>query len=179
MKVPAASNSFEDIFREYYPRLCDYAISFLRNDEMAQDVVQDAFVVYLDQRKKISDHPLAIKSFLYQTVRFSCLNKFRRDGVNSRFLQKFRPDDVESETAMDSMIHAEVIGHLHAALQALPEGCALVLKLGFIEGLTNGQIAEELNISIHTVKSQKQRAIKLLKKQVDPAIVGFLVFILS
>src|SRR5690606_17115192 len=109
--------------------------SFVKNDEMAQDIVQDAFVVYLDQMKNISDHPLAIKSFLYQTVRFSCLNKFRRDGVYSRFLQKFRPEQVETTTVMDSMIHSEIIGHLHEALKNLPDGCALVLRLGYIEGL--------------------------------------------
>ena len=49
------------------------------------------------------------------------------------------------------------------AIEQLPEGCKTVLKLAYFEGLKNDEIATELGVSINTVKTQRQRALNLLR----------------
>jgi RNA polymerase sigma factor (sigma-70 family) len=68
---------------------------------------------------------------------------------------------------LDLIIRAEVIGEIQRSIEDLPEGCKVVIKLAFTEGLKNEEIAKALGISINTVKSQKQRALKLLRLNLD------------
>lgn len=170
----------EDLFNEYYPRLCDFASRYLKDDGEGEDAVQDAFIVYIEQRDSISQHPSAIKSFLYNTVKNICLNKIRHQKVESRYNEGFFLDTQDENHMLEAIVHAEVIGEIHQALNSLPKGCHLVLKLGYLDGLKNAQIAEELGISLNTVKSQKQRALMLLRQKLVPQamtlLLSFLIF---
>ncbi len=64
---------------------------------------------------------------------------------------------------MERMIEAEVLGEVYKALQKLPEGCRKVINLSYFEGLSNQEVADRLNVSINTVKTQKLRALKMLR----------------
>lgn len=168
--------SFDVVFTQYYPRLCDYARSLVGDDQLAEDLVQDAFVVFLEHKDRISPQPLAIKAYLYSTVKFSCLNTFRRANVISRFVNYVKKQEVDENSFEDAIVFSEVLGKIHQALEKLPEGSATILKLGYLEGLKNDEIAEKLNISVHTVKSQKQRGIRLLREGLDPELFRAILF---
>lgn len=158
----------EAFFKQYYPRLCDFAKRFLTDTDEAEDVVQDAFVVYLEQQTTVDAHPAAVKSFLYTTVKNACLNRLRHDKVKTRYCEEHPTAITDNQHVLTAMIQAEVVGEIHQAMRSLPEGCALVLRLGYLEGLKNPQIAAELGISVNTVKSQKQRGLSLLREQLTP-----------
>lgn len=168
----------KDLFRQYYPRLCDFAKRLLADGDEAEDIVQDAYVVFLEQRANIDNHPLAAKSFLYSSVKHACLNRLRHGKVVLSYQEKNQPEIVDDKHILQAIIHAEVIGELHRALDSLPEGCALVIRLGYLEGLKNPQIADELGISINTVKSQKQRALLLLREKLSPQAMAVLLPVL-
>ncbi|MNL56682.1 ECF RNA polymerase sigma factor SigW [compost metagenome] len=68
---------------------------------------------------------------------------------------------------MHKIIESELIEKLYQAISTLPEGCKKVFKLGYLEGLSNTKIAETLNISVNTVRAQKQRGLKALKTRLD------------
>lgn len=164
--------SFEDIFKHYYPRLCDFATRFLEDTDKAEDIVQDVFMVFHEQRKEISNHPTAIKNYLYTSVRYGCLNHLRHEKVIARHRIDNKVEDFQEGFILDSIIHAEIIGKIHKTIKTLPVGCAEVFKLGYFEELSNQEISEQLNISISTVKSQKKRALELLKKKISPEILA-------
>ena len=68
------------------------------------------------------------------------------------------------------MIEEELLGQLYRAIEELPTECARVFKLG-LEGLSNQEIADTLKVSIHTVKTQKQRAMTTLKNRFGAGVV--------
>ncbi len=148
--------------------MCDFARRLLDDEDLAQDVVQDVFVAFIEKRGALGIEHDVIRSYLYRSVKNACLNKFRKDKVVERFESDNDMPLVDEEHALASMIHAEVTGEIHGALKNLPEGCRLVIRLGYFEGLNNPQIATELSISVNTVKSQKQRALFLLRKELVP-----------
>lgn len=160
--------SVEQIFKKYYLRLCDFAFHFLREDDEVCDVVQDAFMSYWENKENIPKELHAIKGYLYTGVKFGCLNKLRHQKIVIAHQEQYQPLQVEEARVLDNIIHAEIMGKIHQALNSLPEGCAMVFRMGYLEGLKNPEIAEKLNISIHTVKSQKRRAATLLKELLDP-----------
>lgn len=65
----------------------------------------------------------------------------------------------------DKILEEEVYAILIEQLNQLPEGCKEIFELSVIEGLKYKEIASRLNISVNTVKSQRTRAIKLLKEK--------------
>lgn len=173
------SDEPEYLFKAYYGRLCYYAFQFIKDRSMAEDVAQDAFVAYWKNRLSIAKHDTAIKDYLYTSVRNSCLNLLRREKVIGRYMDSRSPEDYSEDKLLHTLIEAEVIDALHKAINTLPDACRKVFTLGYLDGLSNSKIAEQLNISIHTVKTQKQRGLKVLRTKLDVKTWSVLLLFLS
>ncbi|SMD01962.1 RNA polymerase sigma-70 factor [Pedobacter nyackensis] len=169
----------EVLFKKFYPRLCDFACYIIKDQEVAEDVVQDAFVVFLEQKENISSHPNAVKSFLYSSVKHACLNKLRHHKVIDTYCKKIPFETLDDPKLLDGIIHAEIIAKIHQAINMLPVDCAMVLRYGYLEGLQNRKIAEQLNISIDAVKYQKQKALSLMRVMLgDTVYLLFIAFLM-
>lgn len=165
----------KQLFDLYYTRLCYFAHKLIGNKEDAEDIVQDAFVAYWKKQTDFDNEP-SIKSFLYLTVKNACLNVIRHENVAKRFAESQDTTSLEDEKITDQIIRSEVAGEIYTAITALPPGCRQVLTLAYFEGLKNDEIAQELDISVNTVKTQKARALQLLRLKLD---VGSLVLVMA
>ena len=142
--------------------MCYYAYKITNNQESSKDLVQDVFLKYHSKRAEFSSE-LAIKNFLYLAVKNACLNFIRHDLVEKKFAENQVETVLDQDQGLSHIIKAEALIAIKKAIEALPEGCRTVLKLAFFEGFKNEQIALEMSISINTVKTQKQRALQLLR----------------
>ncbi|PSL42867.1 RNA polymerase sigma-70 factor (ECF subfamily) [Chitinophaga niastensis] len=165
---------FKSLFELFNSRLLLFAESMLSANEEAADLVQEAFVA-LWQRMDSFDNLQAIKVFLYLTVKNKCLNIFKHEKVVRRFTDGYMPEP-EDKHIMARLIEAEVLGEVQQALTKLPAGCRNVLHLSYFEGLRNNEIADRLNISINTVKTQKARALRLMRDLLKKQPFHFLFF---
>lgn len=167
---------FEQLFKAYYPRLCHFSFQIVRDKVNAEDLVQEAFIKYWNRREEISSHNIAVKNFLYITVRNASLNLIRHDKIVSHYLEQQDPSPIEEFNIIHSMIRSEVLAELYDALETLPESCQRISRMGYLEGMKNNEIAQKLGISINTVKTQKQRGLQLLRLILKPET--FIVFIM-
>ena len=165
------------MFNTYYSRLCFYAYKITNNQESSKDLVQDVFLKYHSKRAEFSSE-LAIKNFLYLAVKNACLNFLRHDLVEKKFAESQVETALVQEEVLTHIIKAEVLVLIKQTIETLPEGCRTVLKLAFFEGLKNEQIALELGISINTVKTQKQRALQLMRLKLSDKAYLLLLFLL-
>lgn len=165
-------------FDLYYTRLCTFAFRLVNCQETARDLAQDAFVVLMESELKSVDDPNVVKSYLYSTVKHAALNRLRHQQIANRIHEQHLLDEKEEAKVLQAMMHAEVVGELHAALESLPHGCSQICKMGYLEGMKNFEIAEALNVSINTVKTQKQRALMLLRNRLSPQAFSLLLFFL-
>ena len=173
---PVAIENMEGIFRAYYPRLCYFAFTMLDNKEIAEDMVQD---VFLRLQGRVNDFfaENALKSFLYLSVKNACLNQLKHKAVEEKHAVTAHLSTSEDPVALNNLIRAEVYGEVHLALMGLPNGCKKVITLSFFEGMKNEEIARKLNISINTVKTQKKRALQLLRLKMDPRAFALLLLL--
>lgn len=167
----------EHIFSEYYARLVHFCFQIVHDKSAAEDIVQDAFVNYWDLRQTVLNNKQSIKSFLYSSVRNASFNYIRHDKVIEKYIQSLEPDPVEEINAMHYIIRSEVLGEIHKAISSLPESCQRISRMGYLEGKKNQEIAEELGISVNTVKTQKQRALQLLRLKLSPEFFAVLVLL--
>ena len=165
------------MFNTYYSRLCYYAYKITNNQESSKDLVQDVFLKFHSKRAEFSSE-LAIKNFLYLSVKNACLNFLRHDLVEKKFAENQVETALAYEEGLTHIIKAEALVLIKQSIEALPEGCRTVLKFAFFEGLKNEQIAIEMGISINTVKTQKQRALQLLRLKLTDKVYLLLLFLL-
>lgn len=171
-----AIENMEGIFRAYYPRLCYFAFTMLNNKEVAEDMVQDVFLrLHGRMHNFLAEN--ALKSFLYLSVKNACLNQIKHRAVEEKHATKAHLSTAEDPVALNNLIRAEVYGEVHLALMDLPNGCKKVITLSFFEGMNNDEIAQKLNISINTVKTQKKRALQLLRLKMDPRAFALLLLL--
>jgi RNA polymerase sigma-70 factor (ECF subfamily) len=86
----------------------------------------------------------------------------------------------EDNTALElNMIHSELIQEIYKIIEQMPTSCQQVFRLGYLEGLSNLEITKELQISINTVKTQKQRGMKMLLKRLNPEFIPLVIFLLK
>ena len=145
--VQGQVNNIEVIFKEYYGSLCYFASRFLKDEEVIEDLVQDVFITLLE-KKMFFQSEIHLKNFLYLSIRNSCLNYIRSTRSKDRYIASL------------TEIHRE----LAAAVEKLPEECRKVFQLCYFQGLDNESAAQELGLSVNTVKAQKARGKKILRE---------------
>lgn len=154
--------TFREIFEQYHTRLCYFAASLLPEGEEPEDVVQESFVK-LWQKKEHFPNLDAVKAFLYITVKNSCLNIYKHDKIIRKYEDLLHQEEAGEDNAIRHIIESEVLANIHQALEKLPVGCRHILHLSYFQELKNKEIAEQLHISINTVKTQKKRGLNLLR----------------
>ena len=168
--------SFSSIFNTYYASLCFFAERMILDKQEAEDIVEETFVKLWRLHANFETMQ-NIKAFLYITTKNACLNYIKQsDRTNKQQSDLQYMLAQQEDHVLNSLTKAEVLREVHAAIESLPPQCRKIVRLSFLEGLKNQEIADRLNLSINTVKNQKMRAISLLKiKLLSTNLMAFLV----
>lgn len=170
------SDAFATFFHIYYRTLCFFATQIVRNRPEAEDIVKDTFVK-LWRKHRDFDTAQNVKAFLYITTRNACLNYLRHRQVREAFEREYSYLDGNSGNHMvlNQLIRTELVHQIYVKIEELPDKRKEVFKLAYLDGLKNDEIADYLNISIHTVKEHKGKALQMLRAQfADKHLVLFL-----
>lgn len=151
--------AYKRLFDQYYSSMVMFARSFLKNDVLVEDVVQDVIYDFWMQRQSLSK-VISIKAWLYAAVRNRCLNDLEHDKVVRKYLDKVKL--VDDEFILQQMIEEEVYLSLKNSIDALPGKIKEVYKL-ILVGKNNKEIASLLNLSEDAVKSYRKRGKQILK----------------
>ncbi len=169
----------EALFKKHYKSLCHFAWEMTGDMSIAEDIVSDAFLVYFKQKDRVSDDETAIKNFLYSTVRFSCYNLARQRKIVNRYWEKNGYLDHYDSEIENNIIRSEVLAEILSIVATLPSSCQQVFRKGYLEGLSNAEIAEEMGIRINTVKTQKQRGMEVLIRKLNPEFLALFIFFIK
>lgn len=152
---------FETEFRKLYLPLGMYALRYVGDTDSAEDTVQNAFLKAwqaIGNGSDIAD----FKAFMYRCVRNECISFLRRQ---ERFVGIEEVPEVE-DTDIDT---SERDARIWRAIDELPDRCRDVFLLSKCDGLSNEEIAAELDISVKTVKNQMTKAFSRLRTALSPA----------
>ena len=166
--VQGQVNNIEVIFKEYYGSLCYFASRFLKDEEVIEDLVQDVFITLLE-KKMFFQSEVHLKNFLYLSIRNSCLNYIRSTRSKDRYIASLAYEE-QAENFEESIILTEIHRELAAAVEKLPEECRKVFQLCYFQGLDNESAAQELGLSVNTVKAQKARGKKILRENLKDSL---------
>jgi RNA polymerase sigma-70 factor (ECF subfamily) len=150
--------AFRSFFEEMYPSLCRFAANYINDNIHAEDIVQNTFEKFWLIKKDFKQLS-EVKYYLFSMVKNSCVNHLR----HQRIKKEFESENVDSELYIKNfIIEEEVYQMIHIAIKTLPPRSQNVIMLA-LAGLKNPEIAEQMNISVNTVKTLKKDAYKKLR----------------
>ena len=150
------TKEFEIFFRKLYLPLGMYALRIVDDADVAEDMVQEAFMntwERLEGGLEISN----FKAFMYRSVRNECLSYLSslKEKVGEEFIPEVGEDEIDT-SFRDARIWR--------AIDELPEKCREIFLMSKRDGYSNEEIADELGISIKTVKNQMTKAFTRLRE---------------
>lgn len=151
-----------ELYDIFYLKLVHFAKAILHSKEVAEEVVEDVFVKLWCNRTNITTID-NLTVYLYVAVKNNCLNfiaKKARDLIASPF--DFLDIEISegNTNPQDILITAEMMQHMHKAIDALPPRCKMIFKLIREDGLKYKEVAQILNISVNTIDVQMAIAVK-------------------
>ena len=164
--------AFELLYRRYFVRLCAFANKFLGNPQSSEEVVQDIFLKLWENRSTLRSDESG-KSFLFQAVHNKSLNLLAHEKVVNRYSEMIKAvySQPEEFDAHDSLMAKELNINIQSIISELAPECKRIFIMSRTEGKKHQEIAEELHISIKTVETQINRALKKLRIELSDYMV--------
>jgi RNA polymerase sigma-70 factor (ECF subfamily) len=153
---------FKQVFDLFYNALCAFSIKYIQDWDAVEDIVQEVFVTFYEHKKEF-ENIQSIKAYLYTAARNKCLNFLKHRTVIQRHEQALIYELESSQFFTSHVIEEETFNLLYAEIRQLPEGSQAIMLLA-VKGLKNKEIAEKLQISENTVKTQKKIAYTKIKE---------------
>jgi len=167
-----SEEAYKSLFHNYYSDLVYYAVSIIHDTSLAEDLVQDFFVDFWT-KKRYNSVNSNLSSFLFRSVRNNCLNYIRDVERRNKHLSDYT---LESNIVVGHIEVAEEKEILYKAINQLSPKCKQIFILCCVHGYKYQEVADDLNISINTVRTQMSRAFKSLRKTLSPNSFSSLLF---
>lgn len=166
-----SGGAFERMFWEYSPRLYRFALGYVMNVELAEDIVQDAFLHLWETLPSLPENT-HVGNYLYSSVKNLCLNYLKHLQVEDSHKNKL----AEALIFMGSMEYeddSELMEKLKECISQLPEQQRKILEMKIFQDMSYKEIAERLNISETTVHTHVKRAYQFIRTTLPPALLRF------
>ena len=163
---------FEQIVREYWPRMFKFALIYTQNNETSQELVQDTFLVLWNNRAILKDNTNLI-TYLMVVLRNKCLNLLEQTRIRQLYIEEIDDETIYQRANLyvlqdeaSQIVESEDLHKaIERALSKLPDKTREIFMLSRYDGLKNQQIAETKNISQKTVEYHISKALQILKEE--------------
>lgn len=155
--------AFDELFKEYFPKIRKFLFGFLESDAEAEDLAQDVFVK-LWQNKSFLENVDNLNAYLYRMSKNMLFNYLKHPRIReltsiSDFLEIPTMEKLEEILFADEL---EVL--INTTVDRMPAQRKTIFNLSRRDKLTNAEIAVRLNISKRTVEAHISAALSDLRK---------------
>ena len=161
--------AFKDVFVAYYNKTKAFIYGYIKSDMDAEELAEDMFVNLWINRRSI-DTSKSFNAYLHTIARNAAINFLKHKQVQDKYVNEM--PEWESHYSSEEDYIAKELGLLvDDIVEKMPEQRKQIYILSRNEGLSNGEIAEQLNTTKRNVESQLSLALKEIRK----AILAFLI----
>ncbi|WP_287816664.1 RNA polymerase sigma-70 factor [Bacteroides sp.] len=158
--------NFSELYLTYYSKLVRFAKEFVIQEEDAENITQDVFIILWENRDFI-EHIDNMNAYLFRLVRNKCLDYLKHKVFEQRYVES-----VQTSYEVDVVEDNDTEILIRAAINSLPKRCRDIFLLSRVEGLKYKEISEQLGISVNTVECQMGIALKKLRIKLDMRLVA-------
>ena len=175
---PGTAILFEHAFKSHFKSLHAYACSILKEETIAEEMVQNVFFKLWEKKEQIQVNQ-SVTAYLYRAVYNECLNYLKHNKVKAAHRAHAVYTGREHENTTDPAVVKELELHIDQALNELPEQCRTIFQMSRYEELKYRMIADQLGISVKTVENQMGKALRLLRQKLAGFLPAFLLLFIN
>lgn len=152
----------EMLFTKYYKPLVLWSDTFLNNIPQAEDLVQDFFIKLWEKELCTTLLPESLKSYLYTAIKNHSLNHIvKHDPLKKAYNVK----EIEQKWDEYDNLNEEILQKIETVIEKLPPRSREVIKRVYQKGMSYREVAEELGVSIATVKTLLVNSLKKIREE--------------
>ena len=156
--------SFDIIFKKYHRKVYYFAISYLKNKEESEDVVQEVFMNLWKYRDQINCY-FTFSKYLFKITYNATCKRFRKQVSDKRHLEELlKYVSIEDNSTMIDIEYHDLVETANLLIEKLPARQKDILLLNIEKHLEPEQIANKLIISKKTVENYLAMAKASLRK---------------
>lgn len=168
--------AFEQLFERYAQKVFVFSLTYLKDEDEAQEVVQEVFLkIWLNRTNLKTD--TSFQSYLF-TIAFNLIRKsFNRKARNDQYmLEAIDTLDAGQDVVDYETNYGLITEKLEQFIGKMPEKRKKIFILRKKQGRSVREIAEEMGISVKTVENQITEAMKYLKTRFEEELPGGMLF---
>lgn len=158
-----SKSQFTSVYNLYYEQLCFYAHRYVGDADQAEDIIAELFAK-LWQKPIVFADTEHLKAYLYRSTANACFTYVKALGSlkvrEHTFVSQI--DQLERDFLND-IIRTDLWAEVYRAIDNLPKQCSIVIRMSYVEGMKNPEIAEKLGLSLQTVKNHKNHGLRVLR----------------
>jgi len=160
--------ALESLFHAHYDGLCRFVLAYVREPDVAEELVQDLFVRLWRDRERLQVRG-SVRAYLYAAARNAASNHMRHQRMKAFLSRQWlaapgdAPVAAPPRTPEEELISGEVGKAVRAAIEALPERARLTATLRWQHQLSYAEIAEVMGITVKGVENQLGRIARTLR----------------
>ncbi|SOD18292.1 RNA polymerase sigma-70 factor [Pedobacter xixiisoli] len=154
--------AFDAIYNKYWEGIYLYIAKIIKDEEVAQDLLQEIFVSFWLRCEELEIESL--KAYLFTAARYSSLTYIKQNIKKNNYEESMSEFFSQHDHSLEQNIDAkELANFIDDQLQHLPEKMREIYVLSRKELLSHKEISERLSISDKTVKKQIGNALKIFR----------------
>lgn len=157
--------SFRLVYDQYHKQIYYYCLKLIRQNTLAEEATADVFIT-LWKKRHIIDPKAPFIPLLYKIAKDIAYNYLKKiaahDRLKQNFLNNFFVGHHRDGEAI--LIESEAMEAIQTIVEKLPTKRKEIFKLRYFEGMNNQTIAQQLNLSVNTVREQLSRARQFLRE---------------
>ncbi len=182
-QLPAAGNdwAFEQVFKANFKGLHAYAYTIVREDAMAEEIVQNVFCRLWEKTGQLQVKE-SVTAYLYRSVYNESLNYLKHLKVKTAYQSHSKHQmshSTEEGGASKKLMLRDLEEKLATALAELPQQCRTIFQMSRFEELKYQEIADKMGLSVKTVENQMGKALRLLRLKLVDFLPVLLLLLLS
>lgn len=164
--------AYKCLYDQHYQILCHVAAQYVKDDFLAETIVGDV-IFHLWEVRETIEIKTGLRSYLMASVRHRCMDYLKSQHYQHEIsqsnaslrdfpvLQYVKDDDYP----LGRLLEKELEGEIMNAINRLPDECRRVFNMSRFENRKYEEIANELKISVNTVKYHIKHALALLHEE--------------
>lgn len=157
--------AFDELYFRYRDLLVQFVYVRMKSVPVAEEIVQEVFTTIWERRKTLVIHK-KFSAYIYTSVRYVTLDYLKAHTITDQYIKEVIDSNtltVNSNNTMEAIFHDELQQAVDKATSLLPKKAKEVFVMSRFKQYTNKEIAEELNISLETVKYHISYSLKFMR----------------
>lgn len=156
-------HAFRVLYEKYRDHIYGYTMKLCGLPEVASDAVQEVFMKIWVKKDTLNPE-LSVRSYLYTTTRNYVFDYLRKAVHDQKFREYFLQMYTEDTGVMDDILYTRQLEVIKMnAIAQLPAQRQLIFRMSKVQGCSNQEIADQLGISVNTVRDQLVKASRFVR----------------